>query len=125
MSRWKIVRLVCFMTAAMWLLSGCVSGMDALSSNQNLIQSLAQDRNTAAICLGAIPPYFGGFSWVREAPEGKQNVKCPAEITTPASSADIATAVVQVLIAAGVIKPGTVTVASPAPVSVAPVAKPQ
>lgn len=87
------------------LLAGCVSGTSILTQNQDFIKSLAEDKNTAAICLGPIQPYFGGFSWARKSPDAKDDAKCPngAEVSVVQSAADTATAVVKALIDNGII----------------------
>lgn len=56
------------------LLAGCTSGMSNLSPT--FMESLAHDPNTSCVAMGAIPPYFGGFFWARQAPNGGNSVDC-------------------------------------------------
>lgn len=97
------------------LLAGCTSGMSNLSPT--FMESLAHDPNTSCVAMGAIPPYFGGFFWAREAPNGANSVDC--------GIAKIGGAVAPptMLVAPGTPEPKVISL-TPAPLVVAPAPAP-
>ena len=76
------------------LVAGCSYGAGNFTNDPKMFADLAKDPNTACIHIAAVPPYFGGFVWIRESPTSSGTIECGGDkIAGPATITPVGAAV--------------------------------